>query len=64
LFGDLPVTARLRILAEMFSGLGTAYTAEQTLLLVTTAALIGVNLTLVTYHLLTHRVSLRGGWGA
>lgn len=47
----------------MYPGLGTAYTAEQTLLLVTTAALIGGNLTLVTYHLLEHRVSLRGGSG-
>lgn len=63
LFGDIPVTARLRILAEMYPGLGTAYTAEQTLLLVTTAVLVSVNLTLVTYHLLEHRVSLRGGSG-
>lgn len=63
LFGNVPVTARLRILAEMYPGLGTAYTPEQTLLLVTTAALVGVNLTLVTYHLLEHRVSLRGGSG-
>lgn len=63
LFGDIPVTARLQVLASMYPGLGTAYTAPQVFLLVTTAALIGINLTLVTYHFLEHRVSLRGGSG-
>lgn len=63
LFGDVPARARLRILAAMYPGVGPAYTPAQTLLLVTTAALVGINLALVTYHLLEHRLSLRGGSG-
>ena len=64
LFGEITITARLQIFAEMFPGIGSAYTTEQTILLVTTAALVGVNLALTTYHLLEHRVSLRGGSGS
>lgn len=63
LFGTAPVRARFRILVEMYPGVGTAYTADQTSLLVTTAVLVGVNLALVTYHLREHQVSLRGGSG-
>lgn len=64
LSGEIPITARLQIFVEMFPGIGSAYTTEQTILLVTTAALVGVNLTLITYHLLEHRVSLRSGSGS
>lgn len=64
LSGEIPLTARLQIFVEMFPGIGSAYTTEQTVLLVTTAALVGVNLTLITYHLLEHRGSLRGGSGS
>ena len=64
LSSEIPIIARLQILAEMYPGIGTAYTSEQTILLVTTAALVGINLTFVTYHLLEHRVSVRGGSGS
>lgn len=63
LFGTVSIRARVRILLEMYPGVGPAYTANQTLLLITTAILIGVNLALVTYHLREHRISLRSGSG-
>jgi len=64
LFGDLPIGARLSVLVGMYPGFGPAYTPAQTVLLVVTGGLIGVNLALVSYHLLEHRVSLRGGSGS
>lgn len=63
LFSTLPVGNRLRVLVGMYPGLGSAYTLEQTVVLLTTGALVGVDLALLTYHVLEHRVSLRGGSG-
>lgn len=63
LFGGLPVDNRIRVLLGMYPGLGSAYTLEQTVVLVLTAALVGVDLALLTYHLLADAVSLRAGSG-
>lgn len=62
--GALPLDARLRVLVELYPGVGTAYTGVQSVALVTTAVLIGVNLAVVTYHFREHRVSLTGGSGS
>lgn len=64
LFGEIPLTAKLEILFTMYPGLGPAYTPIQTIFLLTTGVLVGVNLALVTYHLLEHRVSVRSGSGS
>lgn len=64
LFGNLGLEPRLRVLAGMYPGVGSAYTAVQSGLLVATAVLIGVNLALLTYHVRKHRVSLQEGSGS
>lgn len=64
LFGDLPVVDRLRMFVAMYPGLGISYTLAQSALLLATAALVGVNLAIATYHLRTHRASLRKGSGS
>lgn len=61
LLGNLPLESRLRILVGMYPGFGPAYTAVQSLVLVTTGALVGVNLALLSYHVREHRVSIRDG---
>lgn len=63
LFGDVPPRARLRVFLELYPGVGAAYTAPQTVLLWATAGLVGVDLALVTYHLIEHSVSVRRGSG-
>lgn len=63
-FGDLPPGARLRVLVAMYPGLGNAYTPGQTVLLLATGALVGVNLAMATYHVRAHRASLRDGSGS
>lgn len=62
--GDLPPANRARVFTEMYPGLGTAYTVEQTAVLVATAVLVGINLTLLTYHVREHRLDLRDGYGS
>lgn len=62
--GSLPLDARLRVLLELYPGVGTAYTGVQSIVLVATAVLIGVNLAVVTYHFREHRVSLTSGSGS
>lgn len=64
LFGDLPVDARLGVLLAMYPGIGSAYTLVQTVLLLATAALVGIDLAMATYHVREHRVSLREGSGS
>lgn len=63
-FGDLPLDNRLRVLTEMYPGLSTAYTIEQTVVLFTTAGLIGIDLAMLTYHVREHRLTLRHGSGS
>lgn len=64
LFGELPLDNRVRVLVAMYPGVGGAYTTEQTAVLVTTAALVGINLALVTYHFRRHGLSVREGSGS
>ncbi|WP_424016376.1 hypothetical protein ACOZ4N_01190 (plasmid) [Halorientalis pallida] len=64
LFSDVPPGAKFEILVAMYPGLGAGYNAGQSVLLLATGILVGINLSLVTYHLLEHRVSLSGGSGS
>lgn len=62
-FGTLPLESRFHVLIQMYPGIGSAYTVTQTVMLVATAALVGINLSMVTYHFREHGVSLREGSG-
>lgn len=64
LLGGLPLAARLTVLVEMYPGVSTAYTVEQSVVLLVTAALIGVDLAMLTYHVREHRLTLRDGSGS
>ncbi|WP_121821839.1 hypothetical protein [Halostella salina] len=62
--GSLPVENRLGILVNLYPVVSpTAYTAAETGILLAVAALIGVNVALVAYHLVEH-ATLRGGTGS
>ena len=62
--GSLPVENRLGVLVNLYPAVSpTAYTVAETVVLLVVAALIGVNVALVAYHLLEH-ASLRGGTGS
>ena len=61
LTGSLPLDSRLVILAEQYPFVGTNYGPLQGALLVVTAALIGVNVAMVIYHLREHALSAAQG---
>ena len=62
--GPLPVENRIAILLNLYPVVSpTAYTLVETAVLLVVAAPIGVNVALVTYHLLEH-ATLRGGTGS
>lgn len=63
LFGDLPLDARAGVFLAMYPGLGSAYTLAATVVLLGTAALVGVDLSMVTYHVREHGAALRDGSG-
>jgi hypothetical protein len=64
LTGTLPRSARLTILAKLYPFVGTGFGPVQGGLLVAVAALFGVDVAMVTYHLREHGVSLSGGGGS
>lgn len=64
LTGTLPTSARLTILAKLYPFVGTGFGPVQGGLLVAVAALFGVDVAMVTYHLREHGVSLSGGGGS
>jgi hypothetical protein len=61
LTGSLPLDSRLVILTEQYPFVGTNYGPLQGALLVVTAALIGVNVAMVIYHLREHALSAAQG---
>lgn len=63
LFGDLPLVARLQVLVGLYPGVGNAYALDASVLLIATAALVGVDIALVSYHLREHRLSARESSG-
>ena len=63
--GSLPLRARLVVLAELFPFVGTSFGVPAGVGLVAVAALVGVDVAMVAYHLREHRVTVRqGGSGA
>lgn len=64
LFGNLPLDTRLTILLEMYPGVSTAFTIEQSAVLLATAVLVGIDLSMLTYHVLEHSLTLRDGSGS
>ena len=59
--GSLPLGSRLVILTQQYPFVGTNYDALQGVLLLVTAALIGVNTAMVVYHLREHALSAAQG---
>lgn len=65
LTGQQPLGDRLSVLVGLYPFLGSAYTPLQSLLLVMLALILGVNVSMLTYHFLEHGVSVgKGGGGA
>ena len=62
--GTLPLRNRLVILAELYPLVGTDYDLAQSVVLLSTAALVGANVALAVYHLVEHRVTLASGGGS
>ncbi|MFB6071779.1 MAG: hypothetical protein ABEJ88_02315 [Halobacterium sp.] len=61
--GTLPLRTRLEVVVAMYPGFGPAYTTEQSVVLLATSALVGVNLALLTHYVRHYPVSLRSGAG-
>jgi hypothetical protein len=62
--GALPLGARLSVLLGLFPFLGTSFGPLQGAVLVLVAALTGLDVSMVVYHLREHRVGLREGGGS
>lgn len=62
--GELPLATRASILANLYPFVGTAFGALQGALLAAVAALFGVDVAMVSYHLREHGVSLSAGGGS
>jgi hypothetical protein len=62
--GSLPLGTRLSVLLELFPVVGTLYSPTQSVVVVTVAALVGVDVAMVVYHLREHGVSARSGGGS
>jgi hypothetical protein len=61
---SLPWVSRATVLVELYPIIGTAYTTLQGTVLGLTAALIGINLAVATYHVREHRLSVGQGSGS
>jgi len=64
LSGAVPAGAGLRILLDQYPVLGPRYDLVTGFALLAIAALVGVNLALVTYHVREHGLSAEGGGGS
>jgi hypothetical protein len=62
--GSLPLGTRLSVLLELFPVLGTLYSPAQSAVVLAVAALVGVDVAMVAYHLREHGVSARSGGGS
>ena len=62
-FGNLPVRARLEVLADLYPLVGVGYSLTQSLSLVTIAALIGIDIAMVSYYVLAYGAGIAGGSG-
>jgi hypothetical protein len=63
--GDLPISARLRVLFALYPFLRTSYAPLTGVALLLVSALAGVNLAMVAYHVREHGLRAQeGGWSA
>jgi hypothetical protein len=62
--GSLPLAARLRVLVELYPFVGTSYGPLSGTALLVVAALTGVNLAMVAYHVREHGLSAGGSGGS
>jgi hypothetical protein len=62
--GSLPLAARFRVLAELYPFVGTSYSLLSGTALVVVAALTGVDLAMVAYHVREHGLSAEGSGGS
>lgn len=62
--GDLPLGARLVIVREQYPFLGTTYGPVEGAALLVVAALAGLNLALVAYHVREHELTASGSGGS
>jgi hypothetical protein len=62
--GALPLSNRLAVLGGLYPFLGTSYSLPAGLALLAVAALVGVDIALVTYHVREHGLSAREGSGS
>lgn len=63
-FGDLPLESKWGIVAGMYSSVITVAEPLSSAVLVTIAALVGVNLSMLTYYVRTQDLTLREGSGS
>lgn len=62
--GSLPLENRAAVLLGLFPFLGTSFSTLQGLALLAVAALLGVDLAMVAYHVREHGLSLESGSGS
>jgi hypothetical protein len=62
--GSLPLGNRLAVLLGLYPFLGTSYSAVQGLALLAVAALLGIDLAMVAFHVRAHGLSLESGGGS
>ena len=62
--GSLPLENRLAVLAGLYPFLGTSFGAAAGLATLLVAALLGVDLAMVAYHVREHGLSLQSGGGS
>lgn len=61
--GNLGIGPRIGVLVGLYPWVGSAYTPAQAVLLTVTAALVGIDVALLAYHLREHQLSVREGSG-
>ena len=64
LFGELPLDAKIGIVTGMYAGVLTVSEPITSIVLVTLAVLLGVNVSVFAYYLRIHDLTLRGGSGS
>ena len=62
--GSLPLSNRLAVLAGLYPFLGTSFSVEAGFATLVVAALLGIDLALVAYHVREHGLSLESGGGS
>lgn len=63
-FGDVPIASKLGILTGLYTSVITVAEPLSSVVLVTTAVLVGVNVSTLTYYVRTQDLTLRRGSGS